>query len=126
MEKQTERLVVRNVQLEKENQDQENKFLELYEEYNIMNDDMHELQQQLEEDGFGDNESEDSFVGEGKTSAGKKLLKIPGKGGKKVMSILKKSRKIIKSTISNKKQEVEQAQPEHPGVMGGTVAQASI
>jgi len=36
-----------------------------------------------------------------------KLLKIPGKGGKKVMSILKKSRKIIKNTISNKKNEVD-------------------
>mgnify|MGYP006893278301 CR=1 FL=1 len=42
-EKQIEKLVERNVMLEKETHDQENKFLELYDEYNMMNDDMHEL-----------------------------------------------------------------------------------
>jgi hypothetical protein len=105
MEKQVEHLVTRNVQLEKESHDQENKFLELYEEYNIMNDDMHELQQQLEEAGFGDNQSEESFGEDGKTSKSKSLLNIPGKGGKKIMSILKKSRKIIKSTIKNIKSD---------------------
>jgi len=59
-EKQIEKLVGRNLLLEKEVHDQENKFLELYEEYNMMNDDMHELQEQLEET-FGDNDSEDGF-----------------------------------------------------------------
>jgi uncharacterized coiled-coil DUF342 family protein len=42
-EKQIEKLVSRNCQLEKEVHDQENKFVELYDEYNMMNDDMHEL-----------------------------------------------------------------------------------
>jgi len=59
----------------------------------MMNDDMHELQEQLEE-AFGENDSEEGFGGE-KKSTGVKLLKLPGKGGKKVMSILKKTRKKI-------------------------------
>lgn len=42
-EKQIDKLVNRNVMLEKEVHDQENKFLELYEEYQMLNDDMHEL-----------------------------------------------------------------------------------
>jgi hypothetical protein len=88
------------MQLEKEVHDQENKFLELYEEYNLMNDDMHELQEQLEQAGFGEEEEEET-----QTKSKNKLLQIPGKGGKKIMSILKKTRKKIKSTL--KKDEVE-------------------
>lgn len=92
-EKQIEKLVSRNCQLEKEVHDQENKFVELYDEYNMMNDDMHELQQQLEEAGFGDNGSEEGQ--EQKTSKGNSILNIPGKGGKQIMKILNKSRKLV-------------------------------
>lgn len=40
------------------------------------------------------------------------LLKIPGKGGKQIMKILRKSRKMINNTISTKKPEVEFRQQE--------------
>ena len=73
---------------------------------------MHELQVQLEET-FGEANSEDGFGSE-HTSAGMKLLKIPGKGGKKVMSILKKTRKKIKKHLPHKKDEVEFRQEPEP------------
>lgn len=110
--------------LEKEAHESENRYLELYEEYNMMNDDMHELQQQLEEAGFGDNESEEGF--EGKTSKSNSLLKIPGKGGKKIMSILKKSRKMIKNTIKESKTSIQNfidkpKEVEHPEMIAGQI-----
>lgn len=71
----------------------------------MMNNDMHELQQQLEEVGFGDME-EDFASNDGKSSKNS-LLKNAGKGGKQIMKILKKSRKMITNTKKTKKQEVE-------------------
>ena len=69
-----------------------------------MNDDMHELQDQLEEAGFGDNQSDEFDMS---TSKGNKLMAIPGKGGKKIMNILKKSRKIVAATTDKVKNTVD-------------------
>lgn len=61
----------------------------------MMNDDMHELQNQLEEAGFlGD--ADDS------KSSKAKILQIPG--GKKIVSIFKKTRKKFKW---NKKKDAD-------------------
>ena len=78
-------MVERNFELEKELQEKDNKYLDLYEENNLMHEDMLELQEQLEEAGFiGDGLSDDGFGDDNQ----KKKISL---GGKKVMSILKKT-----------------------------------
>ena len=89
-------MVDRNFELEKEMQDKDNKYLDLYEENNLMHEDMLELQEQLEEAGFiGDGLSDDGF---GDDNEKKKKISL---GGKKVMSILKKTIKKQKD-LKNK------------------------
>ena len=81
------KLAERNLELERELQEKENKYLELYEEHNILHEDMLELQEQLEEAGlFGDGLGDDGFENEGKSSS--KAAKIPG--GKAMVKIFKK------------------------------------
>ena len=120
-----EQLMERNSQLEKDSNEQENKFLELYEEYNMMNDDMFELQVQLEEVGLEigeDFEKKDK----GKSS------------GQKIMSILKKTRKKIGGTVRKKtetskkpdeslnEEESKDGTPSSPKTMSKSKSQKSL
>lgn len=67
--------------------DGENKYLELYEEYNMLNDDMHELQQELEDAGFFDQAEEETE----EKSRFAQLL-----GGAKMKGMFNKTRKVLK------------------------------
>ena len=86
-----EKLISRNLQLEHESQEKDNKYIDLYDDNNQMHDDMLELQEQLEEAGFlGDNFSDEGMEEDG-GSGGKGGPKIPGKkNAKKVMKTLGK------------------------------------
>lgn len=66
--------------------DSENRYLELYEEYTQMNIDMEELQSHLEDLGFNEDAQDEEAEVKSKSK-----IKIPGK--KKVLKILKKTRK---------------------------------
>ena len=105
-EQQLEALVERNLVLEKELQDKDNKYLDLYEENNALHEDMLELQDQLEE-AFGDDLSEiglDEDGSGGKGSSGG--IKVPGaKTGKKAMKSLIKTLKKTTKKKKDKKKE---------------------
>lgn len=79
-------MVTRNDELERELQDRENKILELDEENQYFQEELHTLQLELEEKGFfGDSISEENWddVGEKKSKIsiqGKKMLKMIKKG----------------------------------------------
>ena len=77
--------------LEKELQDKDNKYLDLYEENNAMHEDMLELQDQLEE-AFGDDLSEAGLEEEG-----------AGKTKKKSKNVVKALMKTIKKSTKKKK-----------------------
>ena len=92
--------------MEKELQDKDNKYLDLYEENNLLHEDMLELQEELEE-AFGDSLSDFGFDDDGGKSGG---IKIPGaKSGKKalgkLMKTIKKIPKTTKDKVLNKKEK---------------------
>jgi hypothetical protein len=109
-EKQIAKLVERNIELEKELQQKENLYLDLYDEHNQLNDDILYLQEQLSEAGFF---AEDEAEEPGKP---KSSLNIPG--SKKIKGILKKTLKKAKILKAKKKRpdlETSQHSAEEPG-----------
>lgn len=76
--------------------DGENKYLELFEEYNVLNDDMHELQQELEDAGFFDQAAEETE----EKSKFSQLL-----GAEKMKGMFNKTRKVLKWGKSSKNEE---------------------
>lgn len=84
-------MVTRNNELERELQDRENKILELDEENQYFQEELHTLQLELEEKGLlGDSMSEDN-----QDDGGDKKSKISIKG-KKMLSMLKKGLNLKK------------------------------
>ena len=75
------------MQLEQELREKENQYLELYEEFNMLNDDMHELQQALEDAGYFDQAEEETE----EKSRFAQLL-----GGAKMKGMFNKTRKVLK------------------------------
>ena len=96
-----QKIIERNIVLEKDMHDKENKYLELFDEYNMMHEDMQELQDQLDEMGLLHDEG--SETGDG----GKKKMSIPGVG--KMKNIFKKSRKIMKVRGKNRSRNFKDA-----------------
>ena len=117
-EKQLEKLITRNLVLEKEMQEKDNKYIDLYDENNQMHEDMLELQEQLEEAGFLDDALSEGFEDDG-GSGGKGGSKIPGKkNAKKVIKtlgkLLKRKKGKEKKKKSKDKEVAEEAEEEQP------------
>lgn len=74
--------------------------MDIFEEYNQLNDDMHELQAELEDAGFFDQEGENED-GNSKTSLFQKMG-----GGKRIKGMLQKTKTVLKigPTVEEKRE----------------------